>query len=320
MIDLSFDCADLARTLSHYTIGFGRFIKDANGADDVVAAGSGTLVTIGRVHGVLTARHVLSNIEHDKTLAVVRFQHRPELFQQQTMDLRQAEFLILPGTDGTLGPDLAFLRLPLVNIENLGGTNSFYPLDAQLPPMRGTYNGLGAIDTVLGVVAEWSHSLEHTPERRRIQFTLLFAGGVTHEAVKHHEGYDLLAFSPTFEDGMAPPDSYGGVSGGGLWRTFFKPDGSNRVVHRRLIGVAFYENKSQSGLVLSCHGPDGKGDTALGKNLHAKDLTSDEVQKKSNEELSATILKGKENMPGFEGRLTQAQINGLVKFIRALKK
>ena len=69
-----------------------------------------------------------------------------------------------------------------------------------------------------------------------------------------------------------------------------------------------------------CHGPDGKGDTALGKNLHAKDLTSDQVQKKSNEELSATILKGKENMPGFEGRLTQAQINGLVKFIRALKK
>ena len=69
-----------------------------------------------------------------------------------------------------------------------------------------------------------------------------------------------------------------------------------------------------------CHGTEGKGDTALGKNLHAKDLTSDEVQKKSNEELSATILKVKENMPGFEGRLTQAQINGLVKFIRALKK
>lgn len=69
-----------------------------------------------------------------------------------------------------------------------------------------------------------------------------------------------------------------------------------------------------------CHGAEGKGDTALGKNLHAKDLTSEEVQKKSNEELSTTILKGKENMPGFEGRLTQAQINGLVKFIRALKK
>jgi mono/diheme cytochrome c family protein len=69
-----------------------------------------------------------------------------------------------------------------------------------------------------------------------------------------------------------------------------------------------------------CHGPAGKGDTTLGQNLHAKDLTSDEVQKKTNEELSTIIVKGKENMPGFEGRLTQAQINGLVKLIRTLKK
>jgi cytochrome c6 len=69
-----------------------------------------------------------------------------------------------------------------------------------------------------------------------------------------------------------------------------------------------------------CHGADGKGDTALGKNLHAKDLTSDEVQKQSDAELSTIIVKGKENMPGFEGRLTPAQIKGLVTFIRALKK
>jgi mono/diheme cytochrome c family protein len=69
-----------------------------------------------------------------------------------------------------------------------------------------------------------------------------------------------------------------------------------------------------------CHGADGKGDTALGKNLHAKDLTSDEVQKQSDKELSTIIVKGKENMPGFEGRLTPAQIDGLVKFIRSLKK
>jgi mono/diheme cytochrome c family protein len=69
-----------------------------------------------------------------------------------------------------------------------------------------------------------------------------------------------------------------------------------------------------------CHGADGKGDTALGKNLHAKDLTSDEVQKQSDAELSTIIVKGKENMPGFEGRLTPVQIKGLVKFIRSLKK
>jgi hypothetical protein len=256
MTDLSFDCADLARTLSHYAVGFGRFIKDANRADDVVAAGSGSLVTIGRVHGILTARHVLTNIERDEMVAVVRFPNRLELLQRQTINLGQSEFLMLPGTDGTLGPDLAFLRLPQVNIENLVGTNNFYPLDMELPPMRGTYSGLGEIDTLLGVVSRWSDDLEHTPERRRKQFELVFAGGETYKSVKYHEGYDLLAFKPTFKDGMTPPDSYEGVSGGGMWRTFFKPDGSNKVVHRRLIGVAFYENETPSGIVLSCHGPD----------------------------------------------------------------
>jgi hypothetical protein len=27
-------------------------------------------------------------------------------------------------------------------------------------------------------------------------------------------------------------------------------------MHRRLIGVAFYENETSSGMVLSCHGPE----------------------------------------------------------------
>jgi hypothetical protein len=256
MADLSFDCADLARTLSRYTIGFGRLMKDAERTDDVVAAGSGTLITIGGVHGVLTARHVLTNIERDDRVALVCFSDRPERLQRQTINLRLAEFLILPGADGTLGPDLAFLRLPQVNSENLAASNSFYPLDAARPPMKGNYSGLGAIDTVLGVVAEWTQDAELTAARRRKHFTLLFTGGETNEGAKYHEGYDVLAFRPTFEAGMTPPNSYEGVSGGGMWRTFFKPDGSNEVVHRRLIGVPFYENETRSGMLLSCHGPD----------------------------------------------------------------
>lgn len=28
-------------------------------------------------------------------------------------------------------------------------------------------------------------------------------------------------------------------------------------MHRRLIGVAFYESKTSTGMVLSCHGPEG---------------------------------------------------------------
>jgi mono/diheme cytochrome c family protein len=70
----------------------------------------------------------------------------------------------------------------------------------------------------------------------------------------------------------------------------------------------------------SCHGPDGKGETAMGKNLKLKDLASADVQKQSDADLTTVIEKGKKPMPGYEGKLTKDQINDLVKYIRALKK
>lgn len=70
----------------------------------------------------------------------------------------------------------------------------------------------------------------------------------------------------------------------------------------------------------SCHGAEGKGETAFGKAMKVKDLASDEVQKQSDAELTSIITKGKKPMPGYEGKLTPEQIAGIVKYIRALKK
>lgn len=70
----------------------------------------------------------------------------------------------------------------------------------------------------------------------------------------------------------------------------------------------------------SCHGASGAGDTAMGKNLKLKDLGSAEVQKQSDAELTTVIEKGKKPMPAYEGKLTQDQIQDLVKYIRTLKK
>lgn len=70
----------------------------------------------------------------------------------------------------------------------------------------------------------------------------------------------------------------------------------------------------------TCHGAEGKGDTAMGKTMKVKDLASEEVQKQSDAELATIIEKGKKPMPGYEGKLTKEQIDGLVKYIRSLKK
>jgi mono/diheme cytochrome c family protein len=70
----------------------------------------------------------------------------------------------------------------------------------------------------------------------------------------------------------------------------------------------------------SCHGASGAGDTAMGKSLKLKDLGSADVQKQSDADLTAVIAKGKKPMPPYEGKLTDAQIQELVKYIRTLKK
>ncbi|MGC2196585.1 MAG: c-type cytochrome [Terriglobales bacterium] len=70
----------------------------------------------------------------------------------------------------------------------------------------------------------------------------------------------------------------------------------------------------------TCHGAEGKGDTAMGKTMKVKDLSSAEVQKQSDADLTTIIEKGKKPMPAYEGKLTKDQINDLVKYVRSLKK
>jgi mono/diheme cytochrome c family protein len=69
----------------------------------------------------------------------------------------------------------------------------------------------------------------------------------------------------------------------------------------------------------ACHGPDGKGDTAVGKKLGVKDFHSPEVAKMSDAELFEITKKGKDKMPAYDKKLTDDQIKDLIKFIRSLK-
>jgi cytochrome c6 len=80
-------------------------------------------------------------------------------------------------------------------------------------------------------------------------------------------------------------------------------------------GADLYKSKCAS-----CHGAEGKGDTAMGKAMKVKDLGSDEVQKQSDADLTAVVEKGKKPMPGYEGKLTKDQITEVVKYLRTLKK
>ena len=69
-----------------------------------------------------------------------------------------------------------------------------------------------------------------------------------------------------------------------------------------------------------CHGPDGSGQTPVGKSLKVRNLGSADVQKQSDAELSRTIVDGKNKMPANKGKLSDAEVKALIAHIRTLKK
>ena len=68
----------------------------------------------------------------------------------------------------------------------------------------------------------------------------------------------------------------------------------------------------------ACHGPDGAGDTVIGKKLGARDFHSPEVQKETDAELADIIAKGKNKMPAYEKTLKPEDIKGLATYVRSL--
>lgn len=70
----------------------------------------------------------------------------------------------------------------------------------------------------------------------------------------------------------------------------------------------------------SCHGADGAGSTPAGKATKARDFCSPDVQKETDEEWIAIIIKGKNKMPAYDKKLTDAEIKDAVQYIRGLCK
>jgi len=89
--------------------------------------------------------------------------------------------------------------------------------------------------------------------------------------------------------------------------------GSNGA--RAQAAAALYKSKCAA-----CHGPDGKGETAMGKANKLRDLGSVEVQKQSDDELTALITSGKAKMPAYGKSLKPDQIRDLVTYIRSFAK
>jgi len=76
---------------------------------------------------------------------------------------------------------------------------------------------------------------------------------------------------------------------------------------------SLYKSKCQA-----CHGPDGKA-TAMGKKLGARDFQDPDVASMAEGDLAKVTKDGKGKMPAYKGKLTDKQIDDLVKYIKQMK-
>lgn len=68
-----------------------------------------------------------------------------------------------------------------------------------------------------------------------------------------------------------------------------------------------------------CHGPDGKANTEEGKKKMARNLSDARWQATvSDSRLEGSIKRGRDKMPSFGKKLTEAQVKALVAEVRAL--
>jgi mono/diheme cytochrome c family protein len=69
-----------------------------------------------------------------------------------------------------------------------------------------------------------------------------------------------------------------------------------------------------------CHGTDGLAATPMGKNMKILSFKDPAMIKAPDAQFIASTKNGKNKMPAYAGKLTDAQIKDVVSYIRTLQK
>jgi hypothetical protein len=161
------------------------------------------------------------------------------------------DFLRAANTEGLerMGPDLLFLRIPTEYVGRIEAVKSFYSLDRDRPQVK-----LGVeVLFLMGAPGEFG---KYTPQHAELNINGFQFDA---NALPHRHGeFDYL---DSKEDTKFPgvPKSFGGVSGGGLWRVqiFDSPDPGKLDWKWFLQGVAFWQiPQPDEHMTVRCHGPE----------------------------------------------------------------
>ena len=151
------------------------------------------------------------------------------------------------------GPDLALLRLPDVHASEIAQYKAFYNLDRRASEAAEPEKHEDGLRIVIGAVGEKGT----VDAQNAVMPTDVFPLQILRTAER--DGFDYLDICSNHGSRPGLPNSYGGISGSGLWRIALKRSLTNGEVslhHASLEGVAFHEGFDESPQrgYIRCHG------------------------------------------------------------------
>jgi hypothetical protein len=226
-------------------IGFAVPIFEANGVDARLG-GSGSLVPVDGLRGILTASHVVRSLQQERIVGLIVTEYGAGRYHRVLFNPNDCRIFEFPNlAKSSAGPDLAFLALPLNVADVSAMKKSFYNLPKRRDPMLEIPPDIGlGVWAISGLAQEWTKDAPLEGDAKRIKSfagKLLPPEGAPTEHVM--AGFDYFTFEAVYGEGYDGPTSFAGYSGSGVWHLLVEAvDGRPRVTQRYLSGVAFYQS------------------------------------------------------------------------------
>ena len=244
-------CGNIINSYSAGLLKLSPYREDKRAASVI---GSGTLVSINGIKGILTAHHVSELLQKEDSLALLLLEseHRMEIECKYLHSIT-----IGRGPNEYEGPDFSFIIIPEHEIAKIKPYRQFFDLSGYRENMiKNRPDPHIGIWFIWGIPDEYTEILESVKGSGKV---ISFTGGsmlVGPVREYTHGEYDYIEANVDYYGLNKPPGSFGGISGGGLWFIPIKRSGdTHEPADFILSGVAFYQSEIiNSKRFIKCHG------------------------------------------------------------------
>lgn len=219
--------------------------------------GSGTFIIIDdKKFGILTAHHVAAEFSNMDELGLfVSPENQEHMFSIPVQHLRIVN-IGAPGKDPK--PDLSVIILPDAVVPTIRGSKSFYPIRKESYHPELDSEIIRDPFFICGVPEIGTKDAKSRKGIKTLKSFQLLCGPTGVLKYYSVDKFDYFEVGVEYNSKFSLPETFGGVSGGGVWRVpiLILPNGEVTAKNHYLCGCVFYQTEKKANKRnLLCHGP-----------------------------------------------------------------